>query len=205
MTPGLAHRSRLYERGQAARPDRFLLGTRVHSAGGIGRTRGMTAESLGWPAGPAATHPRPGNVGHRDALLRLRHDLVQPPCRTTHRLGTVCAVQRPDAHQAPRRSRAAPPAVARPPSARPKSVSGLDARPAGQDTQPRTGSRRVVQVRLHEGQHHNHVRPRRRGVHPGLRDEGSCHRAQNGHQRSVRIALLAPPQPMSRRMPHPPV
>jgi hypothetical protein len=68
-----------------------------------------------------------------------------------------------------------------------------------QDTQPRTGSR-GFHVRLRSGHAHSHARPRRRGVHPGRCDEGCCHRAQHGHHRSVRIALLAPSQPTRHKM-----
>ena len=59
---------------------------------------------------------------------------------------------------------------------------------------PRTGSRRGVHVREQPGHAHSQVRPRRRGVQPGVRDDG-CSIAQHAHHRSVRIARLAPGQP----------
>jgi hypothetical protein len=45
---------------------------------------------------------------------------------------------------------------------------------------------------------HNHVRPRRRGVHPGRRDEAHAIVGSTRNHRSVRIAVLSPSQP------HPP-
>jgi len=70
------------------------------------------------------------------------------------------------------------------------------------DTEPRILSRRGVHVRLQPGQHHSHVRPNRRGVHPGVCDDGSCQRAQHAHRRAPLIARDAPPHPMRRRMPY---
>jgi hypothetical protein len=60
---------------------------------------------------------------------------------------------------------------------------------------PRTGSRRGIHMREQPGHAHSQVRPRRRGVQPGVRDDGCCHRAQHAHHRSLRIARLAPGQP----------
>ena len=64
------------------------------------------------PSARAATQPRPGHAAERHALLRLRHDLVQPPRRSARHVGTLRSLPRRAPHRATPRRRATPVRVA---------------------------------------------------------------------------------------------
>src|SRR5215213_1462426 len=91
------------------RPPRFAAGKPDARRGWV---RDGHASDRRAPSARAATQPRPGHAAERHALLRLRHDLVQPPRRSARHVGTLRSLPRRAPHRATPRRRATPVRVA---------------------------------------------------------------------------------------------